>query len=70
MHTLISAPNMDNPDDFYALLLDAHAGKSQTESSSLNAKLILLLANHIGDIAVFKEALKHAGSTPATQSAD
>ena len=70
MHTLIVAPNMNNPDDFYALLLETHAGKSQTESNALNARLILLLANHIGDMAVLKEALKHAGSRAVTQNAD
>jgi hypothetical protein len=60
MTGLNTSPNMANPDDFYALLLDAHAGKSSEESSAINTKLILLLANHIGDLNVLKEAVQHA----------
>ena len=60
MPALNTAPNMTNPDDFYALLLDAHSGKSAEESSALNAKLILLLANHIGDMDVLRDAMRHA----------
>jgi Protein of unknown function (DUF2783) len=60
MPVLNTAPNMVNPDDFYALLLDAHSGKSAEESSALNAKLILLLANHIGDMDVLREAMGYA----------
>jgi 5-carboxymethyl-2-hydroxymuconate isomerase len=63
MPVLNTAPNMTNPDDFYALLLDAHAGKSTEESSALNAKLILLLANHIGDMNVLREAMLHASKS-------
>jgi 5-carboxymethyl-2-hydroxymuconate isomerase len=55
---------MANPDDFYALLLEAHAGKSPEESSAINTKLILLLANHIGDLSVLKEAVQHAAQPP------
>lgn len=60
MTALNTVPNMNNPDDFYALLLEAHAGKSAEESSALNAKLVLLFANHIGDMDVLREALSHA----------
>jgi hypothetical protein len=68
MPVLNTAPNMNNPDDFYALLLEAHAGKSAEESSALNAKLILLLANHIGDMDVLIEAMRHASKPVTTQS--
>jgi hypothetical protein len=44
-------------DDFYEALIDAHRDLSDEESERLNARLILLLSNHIGDIAVLKEAL-------------
>lgn len=44
-------------DDFYQLLIDAHRDLSDEQSALLNAKLILLLANHVGDIAVLREAL-------------
>jgi hypothetical protein len=44
-------------DDFYEALIDAHRGLSDEQSQLLNAKLILLLANQVGDIAALKEAL-------------
>ncbi|WP_299673266.1 DUF2783 domain-containing protein [uncultured Roseobacter sp.] len=57
MAKLITHPNMASPDDFYADLIAAHEGKSDAESEAFNARLILVLANHIGDQAVLKEAL-------------
>jgi anthranilate phosphoribosyltransferase len=47
-------------DDFYEALLDAHQGLSDAESAALNARLILVLANHIGDVSVLQEALEAA----------
>lgn len=44
-------------DDFYQALIDAHRDLSDDQSERLNARLVLLLANHIGDIAVIREAL-------------
>ena len=44
-------------DDFYQLLIDAHRDLTDEQSSLLNAKLVLLLANHVGDLAVIGEAL-------------
>ena len=44
-------------DDFYEALLDAHQGLSPEQSQALNARLILTLANHIGDVDVLKQAL-------------
>lgn len=44
-------------DDFYEMLLDAHRDLTDEQSELLNARLILLLANHIGDLAVLREAL-------------
>ena len=44
-------------DDFYEALIDAHRDLSDEESERLNARLILLLSNHIGDISVLREAL-------------
>jgi hypothetical protein len=57
MQQLSTSSNMQNPDDFYADLLQAHVGLSEDQSASLNIKLVLLLANHIGDASVLKEAL-------------
>ena len=47
-------------DDFYQALIEAHRGLSDDESLALNARLILLLCNHIGDLAVLREALRLA----------
>ncbi|MBS3911326.1 MAG: DUF2783 domain-containing protein [Hydrogenophaga sp.] len=47
-------------DDFYEALIDTHRELSDEQSQLLNAKLILLLANQVGDIAVLKEALRIA----------
>ena len=44
-------------DDFYEALIDAHRDLGDEQSERLNARLILLLSNHIGDIAVLREAL-------------
>jgi hypothetical protein len=47
-------------DDFYEMLIEAHRGLSDEASAALNARLILLLSNHIGDLTVLGEALKLA----------
>lgn len=47
-------------DDFYEALLEAHRDLDDEQSAALNARLVLLLANHVGDIAVLKEALAAA----------
>jgi hypothetical protein len=54
---LLTDPNIDAPDDFYAALAELHRGLDAEESAKVNAKLILLLANHIGDGKVLAEAL-------------
>ncbi|TCP58694.1 uncharacterized protein DUF2783 [Rhodovulum bhavnagarense] len=59
--TLITTPNLDGHDAFMAELLDAHRGLSEAESQALNAQLILILANHVGDLDVLREALALAG---------
>ena len=57
---LILTPNLDAPDDFYEALLDAHQGLSIEESQAFNARLVLVLANHIGALPVLREALEAA----------
>jgi hypothetical protein len=47
-------------DDFYQTLIDAHNGLSDEDSATLNIKLVLLLANHVGDISVFRDAVRIA----------
>lgn len=58
--TLITTANLDRHDEFYAELLAAHRGLSESESHALNAQLVLILANHIGDREVLTEALELA----------
>lgn len=60
MAKLTTAANIDRPDDFYADLLAAHEGLSKAESDAFNARLILLLANHIGDREILAQALAGA----------
>ncbi|AUC54921.1 DUF2783 domain-containing protein [Sagittula sp. P11] len=57
---LNTSPNIEAPDEFYAELIQIHEGLSDEESAALNARLILLLANHVGDRAVLREALQAA----------
>jgi Protein of unknown function (DUF2783) len=52
--------NLASPDDVYEALIEAHRGLSNAQSQLLNAKLILLLINHIGDRAVIDAALTNA----------
>jgi hypothetical protein len=49
--------NSGDPDGLYAAILEAHAGLSDADSAALNARLVLLLANHIGNEAVLRQAL-------------
>lgn len=60
MTDLILRPNLEKPDDFYAALIAAHEGLSDDESAALNARLILILANQIGDLGVLRKALETA----------
>ncbi len=60
MNKLITKPNIQDPDGFYADLIGAHEGLSDDESAAFNARLVLLLANHIGDRAALKQALAAA----------
>jgi hypothetical protein len=52
--------NSKDPDALYAAIIEAHAGLSEADSAALNARLVLLLANHIGDETVLREALEVA----------
>lgn len=60
MTALNTKANITGPDEFYAELLAAHENYSKAESDAFNARLILLLANHIGDRAVLRQALRAA----------
>jgi Protein of unknown function (DUF2783) len=56
-------PNFDKPDEIYAKLISAHEGLSEQESNAMNARLVLLLINHIGDSKVIAAALLAARNT-------
>ena len=60
---LILSPNLTEPDETYAALLAAHEGLSEEQSAALNARLILILANHIGDEKVLRQALEVAADS-------
>jgi len=55
-------PNLASPDAFYEALIDMHRGLSEDQSEIVNARLILVLANHIGDLEVLGQAMKVARS--------
>jgi hypothetical protein len=57
--------NLSAPDEFYELLIEMHRGLDPEQSRIANAKLILLLANHIGDMTVLREAVALARSAGA-----
>jgi GTP1/Obg family GTP-binding protein len=57
---LNTQPNIQAPDDFYQELVDMHRDLSAQQSALVNAKLILLLANHVGDSAILREAMRAA----------
>ena len=55
--SLNTKPNIADSDGFYADLLAAHRGLTDAESHAMNARLVLILANHIGDATVLGQAL-------------
>lgn len=56
-----------DPDAAYRALVEAHRGLSDEQSNDLNARLVLILANHIGDLAVLKQAIALAKRAAAPQ---
>lgn len=57
MGKLVTRPNLADPDATYARLVAAHEGLSAEASAALNVRLVVTLANHIGDDAVVAEAI-------------
>ena len=57
MAALNTEPNLASPDDFYESLIDMHRDLDDEASAKVNAKLILVLANHIGSLDVLREAM-------------
>lgn len=63
MSDLNLEPNIKDPDGFYEKLINTHQGLNDEESERLNARLILILANHVGDRSVLDHALEVARNT-------
>ena len=55
--TLSTNSNFARPDDAFRMVVEAHRGLSDAQSADLDAALVLILANHIGDIDVLREAI-------------
>lgn len=57
---LITTPNVTEADGIYENLIALHQGRSEEDSMAVNARLILLLINHVGDPEAVKEAIRRA----------
>jgi hypothetical protein len=58
--TLSTDSNFSKPDDAFRAVVEAHRGLSDAQSADLDAALVLILANHIGDLGVLREAIELA----------
>lgn len=67
---LNTAPNFEAADTFYEALIDAHRDLNAAQSHELNAKLVLLLANHVGESTALNEALAAARASVLRSGAD
>ena len=65
--TLAIEPNIAAPDEFYEALIETHRDLVPEQSQLVNARPILLLANHIGDIEMLRQAMAHARAGAAPQ---
>lgn len=68
MTALKTEPAIANPDAAYEALVAAHRGTTEAESAALNARLVLILSNHIGDIGVLREAIHLAQTAGSGRS--
>jgi Protein of unknown function (DUF2783) len=57
---LSTSSNFTKPDDAFRMIVEAHRGISDAQSADLDAALVLVLANHIGDLDVLREAIELA----------
>jgi hypothetical protein len=60
MTSLKTGTSFPNPDAAYEAIVTAHRNLPEAESAALNARLVLILANHIGDLGVLKQAISLA----------
>ncbi len=54
---LSTRSNFSNPDDAFRAIVEAHRGLSEEQSADLDAAMVLILANHIGDLDILREAI-------------
>ena len=66
MSMLVTAPNLTLPDETYAALIQIHEGLTEGESHALNARLLLILMNQIGDHEVLVKAMRLARDPKGT----
>jgi Protein of unknown function (DUF2783) len=60
MAKLVTDSRFQDPDAAFRMLVEAHRGLTEADSAALNARMLLILANHIGDIEVLRQALELA----------
>jgi hypothetical protein len=60
MSTLDTSPRLDDPDGLFEALVEAHRDLDAEASRRLDARLVLLLANHIGSVAIVRQAIAAA----------
>jgi hypothetical protein len=70
MTSLDTTSRFADPDGAFRLLVEAQRGLSETESADLNARLVLILANHIGDAGILSEAIALARRAGSATKAD
>ncbi|MEZ5500256.1 MAG: DUF2783 domain-containing protein [Steroidobacteraceae bacterium] len=58
MSALRTSRSIGYPDDIYEELVRLHNGRSEEDSARVNARLLLLLINHIGDAGIIREAIR------------
>ncbi|MBZ0141827.1 MAG: DUF2783 domain-containing protein [Pseudorhodoplanes sp.] len=66
MGDLVTTSNFPDPDAAYVTLIDARRGMSEADAAALDARLVLILANHIGDLEVLRQAIGLARKTGQT----
>lgn len=67
MSKLLVASRFPNPDAAYEALVESRRGLSEKDAAALDARLVLILANHIGDPEVLREAITLAKETQASK---
>jgi Protein of unknown function (DUF2783) len=60
MPKLVTACQFTNPDAVYVMLVEARRGLSEEAAAALDLKLVLILANHVGDLDLLDEAIRLA----------